>query len=237
MTKVRHGLQWLLLTALLATLLTVIARHGGGTLGALSSRDFSTLVYKIVLLVVIAGTALTLLRGQRFTGALIATFTWVVFALFLLVGYSYRFDLQEVADRVALELVPGRAMTHGRTVEVARAPSGDFGVNARINGAPVTMVLDTGASSVVLDHDDAKAAGLPLELLDYTVRIDTANGRARAAPVTLDRIGVGGLVEHSVEALIAEPGQLKVSLLGMSFLNRLLSWQVRGDRLVLRGYP
>ena len=114
--------------------------------------------------------------------------------------------------------------------------NGDFDVSAQINGARIAMVLDTGASSVVLTRDDAKAAGLPLEVLAYTVTIDTANGRARAAAVTLDRVGIGGLVEHSVSALVAQPGQLKTSLLGMSFLNRLQSWEVRGDRLVLRGY-
>ena len=40
-----------------------------------------------------------------------------------------------------------------------------------------------------------------------------------------------------MEALVAQPGQLKMSLLGMSFLNRLQSWQVSGDRLMLQGYP
>ena len=71
------------------------------------------------------------------------------------------------------------------------------------------MVLDTGASSVVLTREDAKAAGLPLEVLNYTVSIDTANGRTRAAPVTLDRVAIGGLVERSIEALVAQPGQLQ----------------------------
>ena len=61
------------------------------------------------------------------------------------------------------------------------------------------MVLDTGASSVVLTTDDAKAAGLPLDLLNYTVSIDTANGRTRAAPVTLDRIAIGQDVTASVD--------------------------------------
>src|SRR6202012_2189259 len=97
--------------------------------------------------------------------------------------------------------------------------------------------LDTGASSVVLTRDDAKKAGLPLEVLNYSVNIDTANGRARAAPVTLDRIAIGGLEERAIEALVAQPGQLKMSLLGMSFLNRLQSWQVSEDRLTLQGYP
>jgi aspartyl protease family protein len=135
------------------------------------------------------------------------------------------------------ELLPGHAVSHGRTVAVARTNAGDFAITAEINGARVAMVLDTGASSVVLTRDDAKAAGLPLEVLEYTVTIDTANGRTRAAPVTLDRIAIGSLAERSVDALVAQPGQLKTSLLGMSFLNRLRSWEVSGDRLLLRGYP
>ena len=97
------------------------------------------------------------------------------------------------------------------------------------------MVLDTGASAVVLTQEAAKAAGLPLEVLTYSVAVDTANGRTRAAPVTLDRIAIGGIVERAVPALIAQPGQLRTNLLGMSFLNRLESWEVRGDKLLLRG--
>jgi len=157
--------------------------------------------------------------------------------LVLVVAYSYRFELHAVADRVLVVLVPGHAVTHGRTVEIGRTNDGDFAVSTQVNGARVQMVLDTGASSVVLTRDDARAAGLPLEVLNYTVTIDTANGRTRAAPVTIDRISIGGLEERSIDALVTQPGQLKTSLLGMSFLNRLQSWEVSGDRLMLRGYP
>ena len=89
----------------------------------------------------------------------------------------------------------------------------------------------------MLTQEAAKAAGLPIEVLNYTVSVDTANGRTRAAPVTLDRVSIGGITERSIAALIAQPGQLRVSLLGMSFLNRLERWEVRGDKLMLRGYP
>ena len=101
----------------------------------------------------------------------------------------------------------------------------------------IPMVLDTGASSVVLTQEAAKAAGLPIEVLNYTINVDTANGRTRAAAVTLDRLAVGGLTERSVPALVAQPGQLKTNLLGMTFLNRLESWEVRGDKLQMRGNP
>jgi aspartyl protease family protein len=186
---------------------------------------------------VFLAAALSTLFRERFMHAVTAALLWVVVGLVLVIGYSYRFELNNVADRVAAELIPGHVISHGRSVEVARTNGGDFSVAAQINGTKVAMVLDTGASSVVLTHDDAKAAGLPLDLLNYTVGIDTANGRTRAAPVTLDRITIGGLEERSVEALVVQPGQLRTSLLGMSFLNRLQSWQVSGDRLLLHGYP
>jgi aspartyl protease family protein len=99
------------------------------------------------------------------------------------------------------------------------------------------MVLDTGASKVVLTLDAAKAAGLPVEVLVYDITVETANGRTRAAAVTLDRMNVGEVVERAVPALIAQPGQLRTSLLGMSFLNRLESFEVRGDKVLIRGYP
>jgi len=233
---VRQRLLWFLLIGLLIAILILIAQHGVGTVGPLSTEDFGSLAYELAILVFLAAVLATMFR-ERFTQAITAALLWVVVGLLLVIGYTYRFELGDVADRVLAELIPGHVISHGRTVEVARTSAGDFAIAAQINGAHVPMVLDTGASSVVLTPDDAKAAGLPLDLLNYTVSIDTANGRARAAPVTLDHITIGGLEERSVEALVVQPGQLRTSLLGMSFLNRLQSWQVSGDRLVLKGYP
>lgn len=124
-----------------------------------------------------------------------------------------------------------------RAVEIARGDSGEFSLRAKINGVSAPMVIDTGATSVVLTYETARAAGLPLELLDYNVEVETASGRMRAARLTLDRLAVGRLVERSVPALVVPKGQMRSNLLGMSFLNRLESWEVRADRLMLRGYP
>jgi aspartyl protease family protein len=233
---VRQPLLWFLLGAIVIALIVLVTHHDEGMIGPLSTGDFASLSYRLVLLVFIASVVVVMFHG-RFTQAITAALLWIAIGLALLVGYTYRFELREVADRVMAEVVPGYVVAHGRSVEVARAFNGDFDITARINGARVAMVLDTGASSVVLTREDAKAAGLPLEVLAYTAVIDTANGRTHAAPVRLDRVAVGGLVERSVDALVAQPGQLKTSLLGMSFLNRLQSWEVRGDRLLLHGYP
>ena len=233
----RRRLLWVLLIGLAVSLLVLIARHDAGTIAGLASRDFASLVYNLALIIFLGGVVLVMFRG-RFSQALEAALFWVVVGLVLVVGYTYRGELRDVSERVLAELMPGRAaLRSARTVEIVRGRAGDFQVAALVNGVRAAMVLDTGASAVVLTQEAAKAAGLPLEVLVYDVSVDTANGRTRAAAVTLDRIAVGGIVERQVPALIAQPGQLRTSLLGMSFLNRLESWEVRGDKLVMRGHP
>ena len=231
----RRRLFWFLLLLIGIGLLALVLRHDQGTIAGFETGDFASLVYKIALLVFIGGAVLALFR-ERIAEAFQAAMFWVVIGLVLALGYTYRYDLRDIGDRVLSELVPGRAATRGSNVEISRGRGGEFQVSTQVNGANIAMMLDTGASAVVLTQEAAKAAGLPLDLLNYSVNVDTANGRTRAASVTLDRVAVGSIVERSVPALIAQPGQLKTSLLGMSFLNRLERWEVRGDRLVLRGY-
>jgi aspartyl protease family protein len=227
---------WLLLIGLGLSLVILLVRHEQGTIGSLTTNDFASLTVKIAFLVFLGGSVLVMFR-ERFAKAMQAMLFWMLLGLVLALGYTYRFELRTVYDRLMAELVPGRAATAGRIVEIARGRVGEFNVLTQVNGGTIPMVLDTGASAVVLTQEAAKAAGLPLEVLNYNVTVDTANGRTRAASVTLDRIGIGGLIERSVPALIAQPGQLRTSLLGMSFLNRLESWEVRGDKLIMRGYP
>jgi aspartyl protease family protein len=233
---VSRRLTWSFVLGVALSLAALIASNDQDAIANLLRHDIGSLVLKLALVIFFGGLVLVLCR-DRLSKALEATLFWAVVGLLLVVGYTYRFELRDVADRVIAELMPGHVAGRGRNVEVVRNHSGDFAVAAHINGASVAMVLDTGASSVVLTQDAAKAAGLPIEVLTYTVNVDTANGRTRAAAVTLDRLAVGGLTERAVPALVAQPGQLKNNLLGMSFLNRLESWEVRGDRLRMRGNP
>ena len=229
-------LLWVLLLGLALALLVLAVRHDQGTVGDLTTWDFASLTVKIAMLVVLAGAVMTMFR-DRFSEAVESALLWVVVALVLVLAYTYRFELRDVSDRVLAELAPGHAATRGHTVEFARGHSGDFPITAQVNGAHVSMILDTGASTVVLTNEAARAAGLPIQMVKYTATVETANGRALAAPVTLERVVVGGIAERSIPALIAQPGQLKTSLLGMSFLNRLQGWEVRGEKLVMRGHP
>lgn len=152
------------------------------------------------------------------------------------VAYGDPKQIARASDTVS-ELLRKSAASPTRAVQVARAPNGEFALQAKINGVNAPMVIDTGATSVVLTYETARAAGLPLELLEYDVDVETAGGHTRAARLTLDRLAIGKLVERSVPALVVPHGQMKTNLLGMSFLDRLESWEVHPDRLMLHGYP
>jgi aspartyl protease family protein len=113
-----------------------------------------------------------------------------------------------------------------------RGEDGHWRAESRVNGRKMEMLVDTGATMVVLTQDDARAAGLDVRRLDYDARVRTANGTARAATVTLERIQVGTVRVRDVQAMVIEKG-LSTSLLGMSFLSRLERFQVRGQTLRL----
>src|SRR5262249_693238 len=74
------------------------------------------------------------------------------------------------------DILRSRAELAARAVQVPRGQTGEFAVQARINGVATAMVVDTGATSVVLTYETARAAGLPLELLEYDVDVQTAGG-------------------------------------------------------------
>lgn len=229
-------ITWVFIVGVAVSLAALIAMQERDPIAALLRHDVGSMSVKLVLLAFVGGLVVIMFR-DRLSKALEAIAFWAVLGMLLLVGYTYRFELRDVGDRVIAELVPGYVARYGQAAEVVRGRDGDFSLTAHVNGASVPMVIDTGASSVVLTQEAAKASGLPIEILNYSVNVDTANGRTRAAPVTLERIVVGGLIERAVPALVAQQGQLKQSLLGMSFLNRLDSWEVRGDKLRMRGTP
>ena len=149
--------------------------------------------------------------------------------------YMRRGDIAVAFDRMIGEVSGGRTVaTEAGEVVVARRADGSFTVKGRVNDRETRFIFDTGASTVVLMAETAAASGLPLSDLAYSVPVATANGRTLAAPVILDSVGIGSIVERRVQALVAKPGVLHENLLGMTFLDRLGSYEVRGNRLILR---
>lgn len=177
-----------------------------------------------------------LFRG-RFMAGMTALLFWIVLLGATLVIYSYRFDLQGVAQRVAAVVFPGTVIeTAPHEITVFRGPDGQFVLGGTVGKGRVSFVLDTGASTVVLRAEDAVRLGIPVRTLAYDIPVSTANGHAMTAAVTLPEVRIGAIAEADVEALVARAGVLHQSLLGMSFLNRLASFTFSNDRLVMRGH-
>jgi aspartyl protease family protein len=106
-------------------------------------------------------------------------------------------------------------------------------VEAVVNGTPVTFLVDTGASDIVLRMADAERLGFQPATLRFTQRFATANGEVRGAPVMLREFRVGEFSLFDVPASVNE-APLRMSLLGMSFLRQLDGYGVENGRLVLR---
>lgn len=153
----------------------------------------------------------------------------------LTIMYASRSELQTVIDRAIGDISVGRTVvTPDGEVVAARKTDGSFLLQGKVNGRETRFVFDTGASTVVLRADSAITLGFKPETLDYSVPVATANGGALAAPVVIERLSVGPITERNVRALIARDGVLHANLLGMTFLERLGSYEVRGNRLILR---
>lgn len=157
--------------------------------------------------------------------------------LFGLVGvYAYRFEVSDVVDRVMADLFASEPQI-GKSGEVIvnRRLDGEFLIPAKVDGARVAFLFDTGASNVVLRAEDAKRIGVDASGLDFNVDVVTANGAATAAEIRIGEIAIGPIVMRNVSALVTRPGALEQSLLGMSFLERLQSYTVERGRLILTG--
>ncbi|MEL7283225.1 MAG: TIGR02281 family clan AA aspartic protease [Pseudomonadota bacterium] len=97
----------------------------------------------------------------------------------------------------------------------------------------VEFMVDTGASVVALTYKDAQKMGLRPDKLDYRWEIRTAGGVTMGASVKIDSIQIGQVNIKNVDAMVLR-SDLQQSLLGMSFLRELYSYEFRGDRLIIR---
>jgi len=209
--------------------------HGQGELAGLPADQFASLIAASALLLMILSWVVQEFRGQ-WTRGVQAVLFWAALMLALAGLYGYRDELHDVASRLISDMAPGEpAVGSGGEVSIARRMDGTFVVAGRANDRELRFIFDTGASTVVLTAESAQAIGLGPATLNYTVPVSTANGRTMAAPVTLDTLRVGTIAERRVRALVARPGSLRENLLGMTFLERLVSYEVRGNRLILRG--
>ncbi len=123
---------------------------------------------------------------------------------------------------------------YGGDVYISMSRDGHYWVTIDVNGTPTRFVVDTGASHIALSYEDAQAAGLDPDALNYNRVFKTANGVSRKAIVTIDRMSLESIQINDITASVSLRGQLGVSLLGMNFLNRLSGFNVENNEMILK---
>jgi aspartyl protease family protein len=127
---------------------------------------------------------------------------------------------------------PAQAASH--SLSIPRDARGHFLTEGRINGQPIRLMVDTGASVVALNESTAARFGLFPSRGDFTANVTTANGTIKGARTRLAVVDVGGLVLRDVDAMVLPDEALSENLLGLSFLSRLKRFEYANGQMVLQ---
>jgi aspartyl protease family protein len=165
----------------------MLVSNDSGMIAGLDSTTFGYAALFLALLVYVAGGLVTRYAGGA-SAMLRDIVTWLALGLGLVTLYAYRDDVMPIAARVVGELLPGTAMTVEESsngvaeVRIRRRLDGHFNATVDVNGKPISMIVDTGASSIVLTPRDARKVGIDTGTLSYAIPVLTANGHRPARP-------------------------------------------------------
>jgi aspartyl protease family protein len=197
-------------------------------IAGLTAGETTRFVYLLLLLALVGGGVFAARRGGIARWLRDAAL-WVLIFIGIAGAYAFR-------DQVSAVFNPSAPRMVGDVVEVRRADDGHFWADVEINDTRLRMLIDTGASDIALSPRDARRIGVDPSKLRYSVPIRTAQGATSAAPVMLDKLRLGGIELKRVEALVMAD-DIDVSLIGMSFLDRLDGYEVRSNAMLLRAPP
>lgn len=224
-------LAWLALLAALGGLLWVLSRAFPGEVT--SGEDWAWVARGVGMVALVSAGVLNA-RRIKWTETAAHVGIWAGILVALAVGFTYRGELGAVAQRVRSEFSSSYpVVTAPREMVVTQDPDGGFFVMGRVNGRLVRFLVDTGASDTVLSPADAERLGVDMVALRFDQPAETANGTTHGATFTADSLSVGQIEFAGVPVLINR-SPMPSSLLGMTFLRRLESFQVKGTKLYLR---
>jgi len=218
-------------------LILILLAYGTGLLmlrGPISAAATlpGAIIWLDVVISVLLATACGLILVRRSNGSAVsnsaAAATTLVTALTIM-GF-----IQFAAGNLSSAPIAALATTSAAEAQIDRAWDGHFRAIAQIDNVDVGLMVDTGASIVLLRYDDAMRIGINPDTLDFSIPLTTAGGRTYVAPITFETIRIGDVLVYNVKGAIAQSGSLHSSLLGMSFIEKLSETVIRSDEMIFR---
>lgn len=195
------------------------------------SGDQTAQLLAAILMLVLVGSSL-LSRRLPLGDVARMSAGWLLIFGAVLVGYSYRTELNAVAQRVIGDLRGETGQTVGDTLRIPMADDGHFWVRATVNNFEQRFLVDSGATTTALSVATANAAGVEVDAGGFPVVLNTANGTVEARRAIVERLQVGPIRSTALGVVVA-PSFGDTNVLGMNFLSSLESWRVEGNTLVL----
>lgn len=188
------------------------------------SRDYASLTYLVLLLCAVVfcfmvanRDTLNKLAQQALIWALIFVAAIAVVGLW---------------DDIRNVVTPHQTTHANGQIELPRARDGHYYVTAQVNNAEIRFVVDTGATGIVLTQKDAALAGIDIANLAFVGQANTANGMVSTAPIRIDEFAIGPIRDTRLRAWVNK-GEMEMSLLGMSYLQRYSKIEITGGALIL----
>lgn len=200
------------------------------TFGVLTLKeDSGRIVYEIfVIFIVSSGLASGKIRQNLKYLAI-----WAAIFLIMMTGYCYRHEISAIKDKVLSEIIPAKGFRKTQnSISFPVSSDGHFYIRAEVNGLPITFLVDTGASHIVLSPHDAGKLGIKKDSLRFDRFYETANGIVRGSSIRITDFRAGTIHLKEIGASVNEV-EMRNSLLGMTFFRRMKGYEVKNNVLTL----
>lgn len=198
----------------------------------LSSSDWQSFTYYALILLFLF-TGLIARRDLSFRKIFKYLSIWLGIAIIIISLYSYRYEFFDFKNRILGEINPSAARINEEgQISINISRDGHFYIDVKVNGTMIKFMVDTGASDIALNSNDAKNAGIDIENLIFDKRYQTANGISLGAGVILKEMNISGVKFKNISASV-NSSEMGTSLLGMSFLKQCRKYEFYQDKLIL----
>nr|WP_243846990.1 TIGR02281 family clan AA aspartic protease [Sphingomonas japonica] len=166
-------------------------------------------------------------------GMLVRSFLgWAAVAAIAWVAVVHRYEIESAFIAATERMGLAEQTTDGETVRIRQAPDGHFYASVTLDGTPLRMMVDSGATITAISAETAANAEIDTDDSRFPVMLTTANGTIAAKRGNVDRVTLGAITTHDL-GVVVSPAFGDVNVLGMNFLSRLASWRVEGGTLIL----